>query len=110
VTWYLPRATWADQPNPGGATVAGTCQSGTAVYDVTDSMTRLSGEMAQYSFVMSGSGETARFDGASGRLDVYLDIIGMRYTAPSTSACSYNRTTAPYSGSRLRRRTPASRA
>ncbi|MBO3734287.1 FG-GAP repeat domain-containing protein [Glycomyces niveus] len=109
VTGYSPSATWADPPAAVDRPAdAGACQDGAAVYDVTESVRYADDAYASsvpLSFGMTDSPETARFDGDSGRLDVYFDIRGFRYTGAAQDICSsslgsapYQRTATPYYG------------
>jgi hypothetical protein len=90
---YSIAATWSDRPAELGAAGTGSCQDGTASYDVTDA---LADEWAEpetdetVTFGMTGGPETARFDGDSARLDVYLDFTGFRYIAPDREDCGYS--------------------
>ncbi|MFB9659015.1 FG-GAP repeat domain-containing protein [Glycomyces mayteni] len=87
---YLLTTTWSSRPSATGATAAGTCADGTAAYDVSDLLAPVwSNGNSDYSpalLAMADSAETARFDGATARLDVYFDIVGYLFSIP-TSSC-----------------------
>jgi len=94
---YTPAATWNERPAVLGAAASGTCEEGTAVYDVSTALASAWENPAHYdtvTFGMTDSAETARFDGGSGRLDVYIDTIGFYFLQINGSAyvCNF-----PYS-------------
>lgn len=77
---YTPVSTWSARPAVIAPAGSGTCQDGTAVYDVTgalaDAWQGAEGD-APFTLGMTESAETARFDGGSARLDVHLDIAAL---------------------------------
>ncbi|MEU6248134.1 VCBS repeat-containing protein [Glycomyces sp. NPDC047010] len=84
---YVPDTTWDTRPAAIGADTSGTCEDGTAVYDVTDTIAGVWADpldAAAVTFGMTDSAETARFDGGSARLDVTFDAVGFRYFSPRT--------------------------
>jgi len=95
---YSTGTSWADRPAGLGTAGSGACESGTAVYDVTDSIaeTWADSDLASaVSFAMADSADAARFDGGSARFDVYFDIVGFRYTGAATTICGHSLSTAP---------------
>ncbi|MDA1362223.1 VCBS repeat-containing protein [Glycomyces luteolus] len=79
---YSPAVTWADRPTVVGEAVSGTCADGAAIYDVSAPVGSAWGGPEReeaVAFAMTDSAETARFDGASARLDVYIDTVGFYY-------------------------------
>ncbi|WP_051393125.1 FG-GAP repeat domain-containing protein [Glycomyces arizonensis] len=88
---YTPATVWAGLPAAAGSAGTGSCQDGTAVYDVTEALDDAWKDHASAStitFGMTDSAQTARFDGGSGRLDVYYDVTGFRYTEAASDVCS----------------------
>jgi hypothetical protein len=90
---YTPAATWERRPTAIAPSATGDCTEGTAVYDVTATMRQAWDESthdaAAVTFGMIESDTTARFTGGSARLDVYMDLLGYTYTAPSPDLCEY---------------------
>jgi hypothetical protein len=77
---YSTAATWNDRPAVIGAAASGTCQDGTAVYDLTEAVAERWDDpetAADLTLATAPTTETARFDGGSARLDVYFDIVGL---------------------------------
>ncbi|MEU5872411.1 VCBS repeat-containing protein [Glycomyces sp. NPDC047369] len=90
---YLPEAAWDTRPAATGVGASGSCEDGTAVYDVTDAVADAWADpldAAAVTFGMTDSAETARFDGGSARLDVTFDAVGFRYFSPRTCGTEAN--------------------
>ncbi|GAA1675860.1 hypothetical protein GCM10009830_23140 [Glycomyces endophyticus] len=86
---YTPAVTWNDRPSVVDAAASGTCADGTAVYDVSTALTSAWADPGHYDSVTFGTAattDTARFDGGSGRLDVYIDTIGFYFLQINGSA------------------------
>lgn len=79
---YQGVSTWNDRPAVIGDAGTGSCEGATAVYDVSDALGSAwesPGPVDPITFGMTGDSETARLDGGSARLDVYLDTVGFYY-------------------------------
>jgi hypothetical protein len=109
---YVPDHVWDDRPTAGSAVpAAGSCEDGTAVYDVTavaPAITESYADGGPVTFGMTTSAETARFDGESARLDVHFDIVGYSYVEPDYRQCTdvrsvipWHDSTPPYGGFRF---------
>ncbi|WP_460498425.1 FG-GAP repeat domain-containing protein [Glycomyces tarimensis] len=113
---YEPDTVWSALPTATGASVAGACLDGSAVYDVSDIV---GGEWSggglqnDLTFGMTESADTARFRGGSGRLDVYFDPYGVDFDAPELCGWSpdhpdyTNSTSLEYGGFRFETWPPA---
>jgi hypothetical protein len=79
---YQGTATWNDRPAVLGDAGTGACEDGTAVYDVADALAsawKQPGPFEPITFAATGGADTARLEGGSARLDVYLDTVGFYY-------------------------------
>ncbi|PRY59225.1 FG-GAP repeat domain-containing protein [Glycomyces artemisiae] len=84
VASYGPDAAWNHRPETAGDPVSGRCDGGTAQYDVTGVMRAAWSDpaaVAPAAFGMTASDRTARFDGASARIDVRFDMVGVMVTS-----------------------------
>jgi hypothetical protein len=88
---YVPVTTWAASPGTDDLTAAGACENGTAAYDVANLVSSVwlqgSGDRDPVTLAITASAETARFHGGSARLDVYFDVRGYMFSAPTPSPC-----------------------
>lgn len=79
-----PSTLWAERPISGTA-MTGTCEGGTATYDVSSAITGIGEAFSDnppYGLGMPESARTARFEGESARLDVYFDIRAYDFYMP----------------------------
>ncbi|MFG3338613.1 FG-GAP repeat domain-containing protein [Glycomyces sp. NPDC048151] len=83
---YTPGRSWNYRVPLSTDLIAGTCQDGTAVYDVSGVAASTWSQFL--TLAMPGGAETARFDGGSARLDAYFSVDYFRAPSPvcSTSA------------------------
>jgi hypothetical protein len=77
---YTTATTWNQRPAVTGPAASGSCQDGTAVYDLTQPIVEAWGDFETAEPITLGTAataQTARFEGGSARLDVYFDIAGI---------------------------------
>ncbi|GAA2166122.1 MULTISPECIES: FG-GAP-like repeat-containing protein [Glycomyces] len=80
---YTPTTTWNYRSTPVATAATGECRDGKAVYDVTSALQGTGWSTSGYTFGMTASAETARFDGGSARLEVRLDLRNYSLTPPA---------------------------
>ncbi|GAA2125507.1 FG-GAP repeat domain-containing protein [Glycomyces algeriensis] len=80
VAGYSPAVTWNDRPGAIGDAAPADCEDEVVTYDVTGPVSSAwadASASSEVAFGMTESAEAVRFHGASARLDVYFDIVGL---------------------------------